>query len=281
MSRFDKTLVWLTVAFVVLMVADFLLPEWVRFIGLQTLARGAVALGLLVLWRTGLVSFGHALFFGWGAYAAALMSREGITDAFVLVIGATLAAGLLAFLLGFLLRRYRAIFFALLNLAFSMILYGVLVKTEELGSTDGFGVAKPTFLGYAPDGEAVQITLFAFTVTLTYLVVVGVHLYLKSTLGHMTMAIRGSEAAVARLQQEIEDLETHVSREYHDEHVLHMAGLAERNKIRRARRRWMVVKNAIDAKRIALYWQEQTQCNLCAAGGAGRAADAAAFHEEF
>ncbi|KAH8086158.1 hypothetical protein JL720_7360 [Aureococcus anophagefferens] len=34
----------------------------------------------------------------------------------------------------------------------------------------------------------------------------------------MTMAIRGSEAAVARLQQEIEDLETHVSREYHDEH---------------------------------------------------------------
>ena len=199
MSRFDKTLVWLTVAFVVLMVADFLLPEWVRFIGLQTLARGAVALGLLVLWRTGLVSFGHALFFGWGAYAAALMSREGITDAFVLVIGATLAAGLLAFLLGFLLRRYRAIFFALLNLAFSMILYGVLVKTEELGSTDGFGVAKPTFLGYAPDGEAVQITLFAFTVTLTYLVVVGVHLYLKSTLGHMTMAIRENEIRVEYL----------------------------------------------------------------------------------
>ena len=199
MPRFDKTLTWLTVAFVVLIGLDFVFPEWVRFIGLQTLARGAVALGLLVLWRTGLVSFGHALYFGWGAYAAALMSREGITDAFVLIIGATLAAGLLAYILGFLLRRYRAIFFALLNLAFSMILYGVLVKTEELGSSDGFGVAKPTFLGYAPDGEAVQITMFAFTVTLTYLIVVGVHLYLKSTLGHMTMAIRENEIRVEYL----------------------------------------------------------------------------------
>ena len=56
--------------------------------------------------------------------------------------------------------------------------------------------------------------------------------------------------------------------------------LAERQKIRKARRRWMVLKDAVDAKRIAFYWQEQTQRNLCA-GGAGRAADVAAFAEEF
>lgn len=195
----DKTLVALTIAFVVLLIADFLLAEWMRFIGLQTLARGAVALGLLVLWRTGLVSFGHALYFGFGAYAAALLSRHGTTDAFVLTFGATLAAGLLAFVVGFLLRRYRGIFFALLNLAFSMILYGVLVKTEEFGSSDGFGVAKPTFLGYAPDGEAVQVTLFAFTLVLTYMIVVAIHLYLKSTLGSMTMAIRENEIRVEYL----------------------------------------------------------------------------------
>ena len=199
MARVDKTLLTLSIAFVVLLIADFLLADWMRFIGLQTLARGAVALGLLVLWRTGLVSFGHALFFGFGAYAAALMSRHGISDAFVLTFGATFAAGLLAFVIGFLMRRYRAIFFALLNMAFSMILYGVLVKTEEFGSSDGFGVAKPTFLGYAPDGEAVQITLFAFTLVLSYLIVVGVHFYLKSTLGHMTMAIRENEIRVEYL----------------------------------------------------------------------------------
>jgi len=70
-------------------------------------------------------------------------------------------------------------------------------------------------------------------------------------------------------------------REYYDEHVMHMAGLAERKKIRRARRRWMLVKGTVDAKRIAFYWLEQTQRKLCAPDGAGRAADAAAFTSEF
>lgn len=199
MTSTDRTLIGLAVGFLMLLAANFLMPEWVRFIGLQTLARGAVALGLLVLWRTGLISFGHALFFGWGAYTAALMTRAGITDAFVLTVAATLSAGLLAFLLGFLLRRYRAIFFALLNLAFSMILYGALVKTEALGSTDGFGVASPSFLGYDPEGEAVTTTLFAFVLTLTFIVVVGVHLYLRSTLGGMTLAIRENEIRVEYL----------------------------------------------------------------------------------
>jgi len=196
----DRTLVGLTIAFVALLVADFLIADWMRFIGLQTMARGAVALGLLVLWRTGLISFGHALYFGWGAYTAALLSRTGVTtDALLLVLAGTLSAGLLSFALGFLLRRYRGIFFALLNMAFSMILYGVLVKTEALGSTDGFGVAKPTFFGYAPEGEASQTTLFAFTLVLTYLLLVSVHLYLRSTIGYMTMAIRENEIRVEYL----------------------------------------------------------------------------------
>lgn len=189
----DKTVVGLFLALLVLLVLNFYLAEWMRFIGLQSLARGTVALGLLILWRTGLVSFGHALFFGWGAYTAALLSRTGLSDAFLLTILGTLSAGMLAFLLGFLLRRYRAIFFALLNMAFSMILYGVLVKTEALGSTDGFGVATPTFLGYAPSGEAVQIALFIFTAVWAFLLVLGVRLYQRTTLGHMSMAVRENE----------------------------------------------------------------------------------------
>lgn len=199
MRYVDKTVVGLSIAFLVLLFADFFMAEWVRFIGLQSLARGAVALGLLVLWRTGLVSFGHALYFGFGAYAAAMLTLIGFHDAFFLVFAGTLAAGVLAFLLGFLLRRYRAIFFALLNMAFSMILYGVIVKTEALGSTDGFSVLTPTFLGYAPKGEAVQTTLFIFTLVFTYIITVGVHLYLKTTLGGMSMAVRENEIRVEYL----------------------------------------------------------------------------------
>ena len=199
MRYVDKTVIGLTIAFLVLLALNFVLAEWMLFIGLQSLARGAVALGLLVLWRSGLVSFGHALYFGFGAYTAVMLSLAGFTDAFVLVFAATVMSGLLAFVLGFLLRRYRAIFFALLNMAFSMILYGVVVKSEALGSTDGFGVHKPTFLGYAPEGEAVQTTLFLFALVFTYIITVATHIYLHTTLGSMSMAVRENEIRVEYL----------------------------------------------------------------------------------
>ena len=70
------------------------------------------------------------------------------------------AAGLVSFVVGFLLARYREIFFAMLSLALSMILYGVLVKTESLGSTDGFSVIVPTFLGYAPHQDGLLVALY-------------------------------------------------------------------------------------------------------------------------
>ncbi len=198
-TLFDKTFWGLTLALIAILILNILMADWMRGIGLQSLARGMVALGLLVLWRTGLISFGHALFFGIGAYAAALLQRAGVTDFFVMLFLGTLAAGLLAFGLGFLLRRYRAIYFALLNLAFSMILWGVLANLEVLGSTDGIGVSPPTYLGITLEGEANQILLFACAAVFTYFVAMATHLYLRSTLGHMTMAVRENEIRVEYL----------------------------------------------------------------------------------
>jgi branched-chain amino acid transport system permease protein len=196
---FDKTFWGLTIGLVAALILNFYLADWMRGIGLQSLSRGMVALGLLVLWRTGLISFGHALFFGIGAYAAALLQRVGINDFFVLLAAGTASAGLLAYGLGFLLRRYRAIYFALLNLAFSMILWGVLAELEILGSTDGIGVRPATFLGVSLEGESNQIVLFVFAAIFTYMVAVATHLYLRSTLGYMTMAVRENEIRVEYL----------------------------------------------------------------------------------
>lgn len=196
----DKTFWWLTGGLIVVILLNFVLADWMRFIGVQSLSRAGVAIGLLILWRTGLVSFGHALFFGFGAYTVALLQKgTGISDAFVLMIAGTLTAGLLALILGFLLRQYRAIFFALLNMAFSMILYGVLAKLEALGSTDGIGVTQPSYLGFAPKGEAAQISLFIFAAVFAYIAAIGAHWYLKSTLGMMTMAVRENEIRVEYL----------------------------------------------------------------------------------
>ena len=99
------------------------LPDWVASLVTIAFANALVVLGLVVLWRAGLVSFGQALYYCIGAYTVALISRwTGFTDAIVLVLLGGVGAGLVAALVGVLLARYREIFFAMLSLALSMIL---------------------------------------------------------------------------------------------------------------------------------------------------------------
>jgi ABC-type branched-subunit amino acid transport system permease subunit len=101
--------------------------------------------------------------------------------------------------LGFLLRQYRDIFFAMLSLAFSMILYGSLVKSETLGSTDGFAVLEPRFLGWAPAAASGKHVLFLLTAAAAALGAWVVHRYLASPMGHLSTAIRDNEIRVEYL----------------------------------------------------------------------------------
>ena len=174
-----------------------LLPDWVVSLVTIAFANALVVLGLVVLWRAGLVSFGQALYYCIGAYAVALTARwTGFTDAFALVVIGGVAAGLMAFLIGFLLARYREIFFAMLSLALSMILYGVLVKSESLGSTDGFSVATPTFLGYAPHRDALSLALYWLTLGVDAIGAVLIGVYFRSVAGALAAPIRDNEIRV-------------------------------------------------------------------------------------
>jgi len=174
-----------------------MLPEWVVSLVTIAFANALVVLGLVVLWRIGLVSFGQALYYCIGAYAVALTVRwTGLTDAFALVVFGGLAAGVVAFLIGFLLARYREIFFAMLSLALSMILYGVLVKSESLGSTDGFTITTPTFLGYAPHREALGLALYWLTLGVDAIAAVFIAAYFRSVAGALAAPIRDNEIRV-------------------------------------------------------------------------------------
>lgn len=196
----DRTIPRIAGALIVACVACPFVPSWVVFIGIVSLAKGLVVLGLLILWRTGLVSFGQSLYYALGAYAVGLAYRYGgVTDAFVVVILAAVVAGAVAFVLGFLLARYRDLFFAMLSLAFAMILYGVLVKSESLGSTDGFTIPVPTFAGLGLGEELAQLMLFVFTAACTFAACYGTQRYLSSTAGHLTTAIRDNEIRVEYL----------------------------------------------------------------------------------
>jgi ABC-type branched-subunit amino acid transport system permease subunit len=180
--------------FVLLGVAAPALPAWIVSLATIAFANALVVLGLVILWRTGLVPFGQALYYAIGAYVVALIGRyAGITDVFILVFLGAAAAGIVAYLVGLLLARYREIFFAMLSLAVSMILYGVLVKTETLGSTDGFHVESPTIFGMSPRGREAGLVLFWLVLAFSAASAFLVSRYFRSVAGWLAVPVRDSE----------------------------------------------------------------------------------------
>lgn len=198
--RPDRTVAALAGVCLVLLAAAAWAPQWLVFLLALALAKGLVVLGLLLLMRTGLVSFGQGLYFGLGAYAAALLAhRGGLADGALMIVAGTACAAAVAAVLGLLLARYREIFFAMLSLAFSMILYGLLVKSSALGSTDGFHVQVKQFAGVALAAGDERRVFYAASALLVFLLGWVLHRYLRSHWGRVSAAIRDNELRVEYL----------------------------------------------------------------------------------
>jgi branched-chain amino acid transport system permease protein len=125
-------------------------------------AFGFAALGVnLLLRHTKLVSFGHAAFFGTGAYAVALLASNNperllgapnVTGFTPLLLAAVLAAAVMAAVVGFLSLRHTGLYFSLLTLAFGQLLFAIVNgQNALLGGSDGLPI-RP--------GEANQVLLF-------------------------------------------------------------------------------------------------------------------------
>jgi ABC-type branched-subunit amino acid transport system permease subunit len=193
----DRTLLVLGVVLLVILTAGKLLPQWAMFIVTIAFANGLVALGLMLLLRAGLVSFGQALYFCLGAYTAGALGRFlGLSDVVVYMLSGGAVAAAVAFVLGFLLARYRGIFFGLLSLALSMILYGLLVKSEALGSTDGFNILPSTLFGKRPAPEWVRYAVMATAAVVALGAAALVHRYLQTPTGRLAPAIKDNEIRV-------------------------------------------------------------------------------------
>ena len=104
---------------------------------IMILAIFALSLELLV-GRTGLVSFGHAAFFGIGAYAAVLLSPKAASASVLWLLPASMAAAaLFAAFVGALSLRTRGIYFIMVTLAFAQMAYYVFHDTKIGGGSDG------------------------------------------------------------------------------------------------------------------------------------------------
>ncbi len=190
----------LLLAAAVFAIGAWVMPAWLAFLLTLALAKALVVLGVVIQMRAGLVSFGQALFYCVGGYGVGLAAqRLGIGDAFALLAMGVVAAVLLAFVCGLVLTRYREIFYAMLTLALSMILYGLLVKSSALGSTDGFNVVPPSFLGWVPEGEERKRAMYLLTVLIAVGIALGFNRFLESSLGRVTEAVRENEIRVEYL----------------------------------------------------------------------------------
>lgn len=177
------------------------LPTWTLSLATVAASNALIALGIVVLARTGNVSFGQGLFFAGGGYGVALLANAyGMTDAVAQVVVGAACGGLLGIVIGPLIARYSGIFFGMLTLALSMVLYGALVKSTMLGGSDGFNVGRPTLFGtvFADPREA-DFMLYAVAVITTGLAGIAATILFRSELGLVSLAVRENNLRVEYL----------------------------------------------------------------------------------
>ena len=142
---------WVLLGLIVVMaLLPMVASPYALLLMLPFIGYGIALLGFNLLFgTTGLLSFGHALFLGVGAYsAAALTSNFGVLSFEVLLITAALVSGLISLVIGALCVRYTRIFFGMLTLAFGMLFHSFLFKFYSItGGDQGMRVLRPLLLG--------------------------------------------------------------------------------------------------------------------------------------
>ena len=145
-----RVLAWSAPVLLALIVLPFVVPPYQTVLLTYGLVFAIAALGFnLLLGYTGLLSFGHSAYFGMGAYAVAFtvkyLKLESM-EAFLL--SGILASGAVAALFGLLCVRYTKIFFGILTMALSQVLWSLAFKFFWVtGGSDGLRVPTPTLLG--------------------------------------------------------------------------------------------------------------------------------------
>ena len=176
-----------------LLVLPFLMTDYPRALLSEIYIFAIFAMSLdLLLGFTGLMSLGHAAFFGLGAYSVAVLGAQfGINAWLGLAAGVAIAGGGAA-LIGFFCVRTGGIPFLMLTLAFSQLVFSVALKWRDVtGGSDGIAIAeKPSYFGYDLSNSLVMYFMALSFFALAYL---GLRRLLNAPLGHAFVGIRENE----------------------------------------------------------------------------------------
>jgi branched-chain amino acid transport system permease protein len=180
------------------------MPYWLNAVGGYTelgtrvlvMATAAMALNFL-LGFTGVLSFGHAAYFGLGAYAAGMTLKYLVPSTMLSILAGVIVGTIAAMLIGALIARLRGVYFAMVTIAFGQVFYFIAFRWNNVtGGDDGmtgwhrepldFGFAKVDILGNDKAFYYLVLVFFALAAG-------AMALLLRSPFGRTLLAIRENE----------------------------------------------------------------------------------------
>jgi len=196
-----RTLAWAAPVLAALIALPFVVPPYQTVLLTYGLVFAIAALGFnLLLGYTGLLSFGHSAYFGMGAYAVAFIVKYAKLESMeAFLLGGVLASGAVAAVFGVLCVRYTKIFFGILTLALSQVLWSLAFKFFWVtGGSDGLRVPTPTLLGGAVRAGSDKFEFLShryyFYVLAVFVVAVALMwMIVHSPFGKALQAIRDNE----------------------------------------------------------------------------------------
>jgi branched-chain amino acid transport system permease protein len=195
-----RVLTWAVPVAVVLLLLPLVIDQYQTILLAYGLIMGIAALGFnLLLGYTGLLSFGHSAYFGAGAYMVALMVKYlGVSSMELFVVGAMVGSVVITAIFGFVCVRYTRIFFGILTLALSQVLWSLAFKFFWVtGGTDGLRVPTPTLLGVVTGkGDKIYFLSHAYyyyVLVIFFVCVAVMWIIVNSPFGKALQAIRDNE----------------------------------------------------------------------------------------
>lgn len=198
-----RQLAWLLGLLAVLLIFPLVGPPFFRSLLIEILIFAIFAMSLDVLMGyTGLVSFGHAAFFGLGGYVLGYSALHLSSNLLITIPLVAISISLVALVIGFFALRTTGIYFLMLTLAFSQMFYGLALKwTQVTGGSDGMaGLGRP-YLGvgdlalqFGRDNNFYYLVLALFLFTWWFL-----SRLVSSPFGHTLKGIKENEARMLAL----------------------------------------------------------------------------------
>jgi branched-chain amino acid transport system permease protein len=191
-STLRKPLAWalLIAGVAALMLAPFVIyPVFLTKVLCFAVAASAVN---LLLGYMGVLSFGHAMFFGLSAYVAGYLAKEWGMGPVTAILGATVASALLGALAGLIAIRLRGIYFAMSTLALAQMIYFFCLQAPFTGGEDGIQdiPRTPAFGFWKLDSD---LAMYFFVLLVCSAALLMIARLVHSPFGRIVAAVRDSE----------------------------------------------------------------------------------------